>query len=104
MPRPSQRDSPEASLALPTTTSSVSYLAEYMPSALAYTDAEVSTLLRVSKRTIYRLRKSGVLRAVYIGRAVRTPAEQVFALLSGGLPETKKERKENENADQSPHL
>jgi excisionase family DNA binding protein len=41
---------------------------------LAYTDAEVSSLLRVSKRTVYRLRRSGALPAVHIGRAVRTPA------------------------------
>jgi excisionase family DNA binding protein len=66
---------------------------------LAYTDAEVSSLLRVSKRTVYRLRKSGVLRAVRIGRAVRTPAEEIFRFLA-----TKQERKENENASHSPRL
>jgi excisionase family DNA binding protein len=48
---------------------------------LAYTDGEVSSLFRVSKRTVARLRKSGVLRAIYIGRSVRIPAEQVLALL-----------------------
>jgi excisionase family DNA binding protein len=94
MSRPSQRKSPEASLTLPSPTPA-GHLAEYMPPALAYTDAEVSTLLRVSKRTVYRLRKSGALRAVYIGRAVRTPAEQVLALLNSGLPKTKQEWKEN---------
>lgn len=41
-------------------------------SPLAYTDAELSSLLRVSKRTVYRLRKSGALRAIRIGRSVRT--------------------------------
>jgi excisionase family DNA binding protein len=103
MPRPSQRVSPEASPALPTP-SSASHLAEDIPSALAYTDAEVSSLLRVSKRTVYRLRKSGVLRAVYIGRAVRTPAEQVLALLSVEVLKTKQEWKENKNAGQSPRI
>jgi excisionase family DNA binding protein len=44
---------------------------------LAYTDAEVSALLRVSKRTVYRLRKSGVLRAIRIGRSVRVQAEAI---------------------------
>jgi putative molybdopterin biosynthesis protein len=49
--------------------------------ALAYTDAEVSSLLRVSKRTVYRLRKSGVLRAFRIGRAVRISAEALAQFL-----------------------
>jgi excisionase family DNA binding protein len=48
---------------------------------LAYTDAEVSSLLRVSKRTVYRLRKSGALPAVRIGRAVRIPAEALAQFL-----------------------
>jgi excisionase family DNA binding protein len=49
---------------------------------LAYTDAEVSSLLRVSKRTVYRLRKSGMLPAVRIGRAVRIPAWALAEFLS----------------------
>lgn len=49
--------------------------------ALAYTDAEVASLLRVSKRTVYRLRKSGALPAVRIGRAVRIPAEGLTLFL-----------------------
>ena len=48
---------------------------------LAYTDAEVSSLLRVSKRTVYRLRKSGALRAVRFGRAVRVPADSLAQFL-----------------------
>lgn len=48
---------------------------------LAYTDAEISSLLRVSKRTVYRLRKSGALRAVRIGRAVRVPADALAQFL-----------------------
>lgn len=66
---------------------------------LAYTDAEVSSLLRVSKRTVYRLRKSGVLRAVRLGRAVRIPAEEIARLLA-----TKQEHMENANADQGPRI
>jgi excisionase family DNA binding protein len=72
-------------------------MAESYTEPLAYTDEEVSTLLRVSKRTVYRLRKSGSLRAVRIGRAVRTPAAEVSRLLAAN-----QEQKENENADQSP--
>jgi excisionase family DNA binding protein len=48
---------------------------------LAYTDTEVSSLLRVSKRTVYRLRRSGALPAVRIGRAVRTPADALARFL-----------------------
>jgi len=48
---------------------------------LAYTDADVASLLRVSKRTVYRLRKSGQLRAVRIGRAVRVPADSLAHFL-----------------------
>jgi excisionase family DNA binding protein len=48
---------------------------------LAYTDADVASLLRVSKRTVYRLRKSGELRAVRIGRAVRVPADSLACFL-----------------------
>jgi excisionase family DNA binding protein len=38
-------------------------------------------LLHVSKRTVYRLRKSGALRAVRIGRAVRVPADALAQFL-----------------------
>jgi excisionase family DNA binding protein len=48
---------------------------------LAYTDADVASLLHVSKRTVYRLRKSGALRAVHIGRAVRIPADALAQFL-----------------------
>jgi excisionase family DNA binding protein len=48
---------------------------------LAYTDAEVGSLLHLSKRTVYRLRKSGALRAVHIGRAVRIPADSLAQFL-----------------------
>jgi excisionase family DNA binding protein len=55
---------------------------------LAYTDAEVSSLLRVSKRTVYRLRKSGALRAIRIGRSVRTPADSLAEFLGRPARET----------------
>jgi excisionase family DNA binding protein len=59
---------------------------------LAYTDADVASLLHVSKRTVYRLRKSGALRAVHIGRAVRIPADSLKQLLEcTGHTETEKE-------------
>jgi len=53
---------------------------------LAYTDADVASLLHVSKRTVYRLRKSGALRAIRIGRAVRTPADALAQFLEGAAP------------------
>lgn len=49
---------------------------------LAYTDGEIAAALRVSKRTVYRLRKSGALRSVRIGRAVRTPADSLAEFLA----------------------
>lgn len=58
-----------------------------MNTPLTYTDADVAALLRVSKRTVYRLRKSGVLRAVHIGRAVRIPADALALFLDrAGTP------------------
>lgn len=52
---------------------------------LAYTDTEVSSLLRVSKRTVYRLRRSGALPAVRIGRAVRIPADALAQFLERAM-------------------
>lgn len=48
---------------------------------LAYTDTDVASLLHVSKRTVYRLRKSGALPAINIGRAVRIPADALTQFL-----------------------
>ena len=50
---------------------------------LAYTDADVAAMLDVSRRTVYRLRKSGRLRAIRIGRAVRVPADAIAEFLNG---------------------
>ena len=52
-----------------------------VPQPIAYTDTEVSSMLRISKRTVYRLRKSGVLKSVRIGRSVRTPAQELDRLI-----------------------
>lgn len=76
---------------------------------IAYTDAEVSYLLHVSKRTVYRLRKSGALPAIHIGRAVRTSADALAqflerARLNGARRDhqTGQERKVNHDAGQNP--
>ena len=78
---------------------------------IAYTDAEVGSLLRVSKRSVYRLRKSGALRAIHIGRSVRTPAEALAeflerARLNGARRDhqTGQEQKGNDDAGQSPSV
>ena len=60
---------------------------------LVYTDAEVSFLLRVSKRTVIRLRKSGVLQALRIGRAVRIPAEAIAQFIERNTIPAKEERR-----------
>jgi excisionase family DNA binding protein len=59
---------------------------------LAYTDAEVSSLLRVSKRTVYRLRKSGALQTLRIGRTVRIPAEAVTRFIESNMIPAEEER------------
>ena len=70
---------------------------------LAYTDADVASLLRVSKRTVYRLRKSGALRSVYVGRAVRIPADSLAQFLERAgqtRTETEKETKDERQSAQ----
>lgn len=57
--------------------------ASTLPQPLAYTDADVASLLHVSKRTVYRLRKSGALRAIRVGRCVRIPAESLRQFMEG---------------------
>jgi len=44
---------------------------------VAYTVREIASALRLSERTVHRLIKSGVLRAVRISRCVRVPAESL---------------------------
>lgn len=60
---------------------------------VAYTDAQVAAALHVSKRTVYRLRKSGALEAVRIGRAVRIPADALAHFLGRGQAQPGKESK-----------
>ena len=83
---------------------------------LAYTDAEVAALLRVSRRTVYRLRKSGALRAIHIGRSVRISRSALADFIGDGarrdvpspaleaaeIASTQSKRKGNKDAGQSP--
>ena len=50
--------------------------------------AEVATLMRVSKMTVYRLVHSGELTAVRVGRSFRVPEHAVDAYLKGAFGET----------------
>ncbi len=59
---------------------------------LAYTDADVAAMLDVSRRTVYRLRKSGRLRAIRIGRAVRVPADAIAEFFERNAIPAKEER------------
>ncbi len=52
------------------------------------TVAEVATLMRVSKMTVYRLVHSGELNAVRVGRSFRVPEHAVDAYLKGAFGET----------------
>ena len=52
------------------------------------TVAEVATLMRVSKMTVYRLVHSGELTAVRVGRSFRVPEHAVDAYLKGAFRET----------------
>ena len=51
------------------------------------TVAEVATVMRVSKMTVYRLVHSGDLTAVRVGRSFRVPERAVHAYLGAGFPE-----------------
>ena len=52
------------------------------------TVAEVATLMRVSKMTVYRLVHSGELTAVRVGRSFRVPEHAVHEYLRGAFPES----------------
>jgi excisionase family DNA binding protein len=54
------------------------------PAPKFYTVAEVAALMRVSGMTIYRLVRSGELRALRVGHSYRVPAEALDAYLSDG--------------------
>ena len=47
------------------------------------TVAEVATLMRVSKMTVYRLVHSGELTAVRVGRSFRVPEQAVRSICAG---------------------
>jgi len=49
------------------------------------TVAEVATLMRVSKMTVYRLVHSGELSAVRVGRSFRVPEQAVQDYLRGAF-------------------
>ncbi|GIH08723.1 excisionase [Rhizocola hellebori] len=49
------------------------------------TVAEVATLMRVSKMTVYRLVHSGDLTAVRVGRSFRVPEQAVQEYLRGAF-------------------
>ncbi|MFV0534639.1 MAG: helix-turn-helix domain-containing protein [Cumulibacter sp.] len=52
------------------------------------TVAEVATMMRVSKMTVYRLVHSGELPAVRVGRSFRVPEKAVHEYLDGAFIET----------------
>ncbi|GAB3176335.1 helix-turn-helix domain-containing protein [Micromonospora sp. NPDC047548] len=52
------------------------------------TVAEVASVMRVSKMTVYRLVHSGELTAVRVGRSFRVPEHAVHDYLRGAFQET----------------
>jgi excisionase family DNA binding protein len=52
------------------------------------TVAEVATLMRVSKMTVYRLVHSGELTAVRVGRSFRVPERAVHEYFREAFPES----------------
>jgi excisionase family DNA binding protein len=52
------------------------------------TVAEVASLMRVSKMTVYRLVHSGELTAVRVGRSFRVPESAVHAYLKEAFTDT----------------
>lgn len=52
------------------------------------TVAEVASMMRVSKMTVYRLVHSGELTAVRVGRSFRVPEKAVHDYLDGAFIET----------------
>jgi excisionase family DNA binding protein len=50
--------------------------------------AEVASVMRVSKMTVYRLVHSGELGAVRVGRSFRVPERAVHEYLRGAFTET----------------
>ena len=55
------------------------------PRAQFLTVAEVASLMRVSKMTVYRLVHNGELPAVRVGKSFRVPEKAVHAYLEGAF-------------------
>jgi excisionase family DNA binding protein len=53
-----------------------------------HTDAEVASVMRVSKMTVYRLVHAGTLPAVRVGRSFRVPEKAVHDYLDHSYVET----------------
>jgi excisionase family DNA binding protein len=68
------------------------YMAENTPGDVSgvkfLTVAEVATVMRVSKMTVYRLVHSGELPAVRVGRSFRVPEDQVNEYLQRSFFQT----------------
>ena len=52
------------------------------------TVAEVATIMRVSKMTVYRLVHAGELPAIRVGRSFRVPEDEVHAYLRSSFVDT----------------
>jgi len=59
-----------------------------LPEVRFLTVAEVATIMRVSKMTVYRLVHSGELPAVRVGRSFRVPEQAVHDYLRESFVET----------------
>ena len=59
--------------------------AERLEEVKFLTVAEVATMMRVSKMTVYRLVHSGELSAVRVGRSFRVPEQAVQDYLRGAF-------------------
>ncbi len=59
-----------------------------LPEVRFLTVAEVATLMRVSKMTVYRLVHSNELTAVRVGRSFRVPEHAVHEYLRGAFSES----------------
>jgi excisionase family DNA binding protein len=52
------------------------------------TVAEVATIMRVSKMTVYRMVHAGELPAIRVGRSFRVPEDEVHAYLRSSFVDT----------------
>jgi excisionase family DNA binding protein len=61
---------------------------ERLPEVRFLTVAEVASLMRVSKMTVYRLVHGGELTAVRVGRSFRVPEHAVHTYLKGAFSQS----------------